>query len=586
MRGYPPPGHFSQTTAPFDEHQLGMRKIIRTRYLVGFGVAALILILIGAAIMLATQQFRRDNREVSHSYDVISQTQGLSAGALQGIASQRSYLLTGIDGYLQVFTKTRAGVLQDLTQLSALVRDDPAQADRVEQLGVLINKRLDLADQGVRIYQQQGLEAAREFTANNGGLSLMQQVHELTNQAVTEQRVLLARRSEATEQSAWVLLGLGALGLPISLTILAWIYLLLTREVRERSSAELDTAELNEHLADTVQRLERAGSDLREISHYAGMLQGCRNVSEALNATRRTLMTLMPNCAGTIYLLHESQDHAEAQATWGDHITGNKPLLLPDECWALRRHKLHAVDNVQLGTVCGHTTPPADGSIATTACLPLGAQNQSMGFLALSREGSGPIKRLDIAVAAAEQLSLALGNLKLQETLRQQSIRDALTGLYNRRYLEESLPRELARCERRNQPLALLMLDMDHFKVFNDTHGHEGGDTVLATFGRLLQNHCRHEDIPCRYGGEEFMLILPEADLDVARARAEEIRAAVEAMTVDHLHRTIGGVTVSIGVAMFPAHTYDGARLKQMADAALYRAKREGRNRVEVAEVG
>lgn len=563
-----------------------MRKIIRTRYLLGFVVAALILILIGIAILLATQQFRRDSRQVLHTYDVISQIEGLRAAVLNGISSQRSYLLTDLDGYLQEYNKTRPQVLSDLTQLSILVSDNPIQVRRMDQLGVLINKRLDLADQGVLMYEEEGLAPTQDFNRNNGGLAQMQQMRGLMDQMVTAERALLTQRSLDTEHSAWLLLGLGALGIPISLLILSWIYVLLSREVRERARAERDTAVLNESLGDTVERLERAGTDLREISHYAGLLQGCRNIPEALDATRRTLSTLMPNCAGTIYLLRDSQDHVEAETSWGEHVTGNKPLLLPDECWALRRHKLHAVNNVQEGTTCAHTEPPADGRIATTACLPLGAQNQNLGFLALSREGSGPIRRLDLAIAAAEQLSLALGNLKLQETLRQQSIRDALTGLYNRRYLEESLTRELARCERRSQPLALMMLDLDHFKRFNDTHGHEGGDALLSAFGHQLQSMCRHEDIACRYGGEEFTLIMPEVNIDVARERAEAIRVAVEAMTVSHLHRTIGGVTVSIGLAMFPAHGDDSGRLKQLADAALYRAKRVGRNRVEVAEVG
>src|SRR3546814_72289 len=127
------------------------------------------------------------------------------------------------------------------------------------------------------------------------------------------------------------------------------------------------------------------------------------------------------------------------------------------------------------------------------------------------------------------------------------------------------------------------MLNLDHFKAFNDVHGHDGGDALLAGLGRLLQSHCRGEDIACRYGGEEFIVILPEADLGTTMHRAQEIRASVEAMLVPHLQRTIGGITVSIGIAMFPLHARDSDELKRLADAALYRAKRNGRNRVEVA---
>src|SRR5690606_31677351 len=143
--------------------------------------------------------------------------------------------------------------------------------------------------------------------------------------------------------------------------------------------------------------------------------------------------------------------------------------------------------------------------------------------------------------------------LSLRERLRLQSIRDPLTGLFSRRYLEESAARELARCERRDCPLSLLMLDIDHFKAFNDLHGHAGGDALLARFGKLLAEHSRGEDIACRYGGEEFTLILPEAPAEAALQRAEAIRAAVGGMRVRHMDRELPKVTVSIGVATFPA---------------------------------
>lgn len=171
---------------------------------------------------------------------------------------------------------------------------------------------------------------------------------------------------------------------------------------------------------------------------------------------------------------------------------------------------------------------------------------------------------------------------RLQESLRQQSIRDPLTGLYNRRYLEESLPRELARCERTGRPLAVMMLDLDHFKSLNDFHGHEAGDQFLLGFARLLQSLCRREDIACRYGGEEFTLILPEMDRETALSRAHRIREETARLTVRHGGQDLGPATISIGIVMFPEHGGDGSPL-EAADAALYRAKHAGRNRVEIA---
>jgi diguanylate cyclase (GGDEF)-like protein len=168
----------------------------------------------------------------------------------------------------------------------------------------------------------------------------------------------------------------------------------------------------------------------------------------------------------------------------------------------------------------------------------------------------------------------------LRETLQHQSLRDPLTGLFNRRYLEENLARELHRCARRRTPLSLLMIDVDHFKRFNDTHGHAAGDALLAQVGRTIAGSIRAEDMACRYGGEEFTVILPETDAATAHARAETIRRALESTSLVHLRQTLGPVTASIGVSTWPEDGTTPEVLLQVADAWLYRAKAEGRNRV------
>jgi diguanylate cyclase (GGDEF)-like protein len=184
----------------------------------------------------------------------------------------------------------------------------------------------------------------------------------------------------------------------------------------------------------------------------------------------------------------------------------------------------------------------------------------------------------------AEQVGVSIANLRLQEALRQQSTSDALTGLYNRRYLEESLERELRRAARAKQQLSLVMFDLDHFKTFNDTFGHEAGDAVLREMGASLARTARAEDISCRFGGEEFLLILPGTSLDGARTRAERVRSQARKLAVMHQGKPVGTITVSLGVAAFPAHGSSAKELIASVDAALYRAKREGRDRVVVAE--
>ncbi|MEX0716115.1 MAG: GGDEF domain-containing protein [Planctomycetaceae bacterium] len=167
--------------------------------------------------------------------------------------------------------------------------------------------------------------------------------------------------------------------------------------------------------------------------------------------------------------------------------------------------------------------------------------------------------------------------------LREQSVRDPLTGLFNRRYLEEVLEQEARRAARQQAPLGVIMLDIDRFKQFNDTHGHAAGDELLREVGQLLREHLRQTDIACRFGGEEFTLILPGASLDVLRRRAERIRSAAEGIRLKFEGRTLAGVTLSLGIAEFPRHGSTGEAVLRAGDAALYQAKREGRDRVVAA---
>ena len=185
----------------------------------------------------------------------------------------------------------------------------------------------------------------------------------------------------------------------------------------------------------------------------------------------------------------------------------------------------------------------------------------------------------------AAQVGLSVANIRLRDALRAQSTKDPLTGLYNRRYLGEMLEREIRRAARAAQPLGILMLDLDHFKKFNDTYGHDAGDAVLRETASFLVRSIRAEDFVCRYGGEEFVVVLPTADLRVAGMRAEAIRSRLHDLVVLHQGRSLGLVTASIGVAALPLHGTTEKDILQAADAALYRAKKAGRDRVVTAEL-
>ena len=244
--------------------------------------------------------------------------------------------------------------------------------------------------------------------------------------------------------------------------------------------------------------------------------------------------------------------------------------------------------------VCGHVDPSLPSGYL---CIPMMAHGEPLGVLHL-RGGSiqpsqpnqppEPLRESQqrLAGTVAERLSLTLANLRLRETLRGQSIRDPLTGLFNRRYMEETLELELARAARSHRTLGIIMLDVDHFKRLNDACGHDAGDTLLCELARLLESRVRQGDIACRYGGEEFAIILADATSEGARRRAEDIRAEVKRLELKHGGKPIGGLTVSLGVALFPYHADQATTLLRKADEALYQAKETGRDRVVVSDPG
>jgi diguanylate cyclase (GGDEF)-like protein len=279
----------------------------------------------------------------------------------------------------------------------------------------------------------------------------------------------------------------------------------------------------------------------------------------------------------------------EAVATWGESLEGELNFP-PEDCWALRLGRLHRVEHAETDLPCHHLGRPIR---AASFCVPMVALGETLGVLHLAEpvvasgqtnsSGAASLENPQrLAMALADQIALALANLNLRDRLRSQSIRDPLTGLFNRRYLQESLERELRRAAREEKSLGVILIDLDHFKQFNDAFGHEAGDEFLRSLGEVLTARTRKEDIACRYGGEEFLLILPNATLSICRRRAEHIRKAARSLNVSLRGRSLGSISLSIGIAIFPQHGATTETLLRTADSALYRAKAEGRDRIVV----
>jgi diguanylate cyclase (GGDEF)-like protein/PAS domain S-box-containing protein len=358
------------------------------------------------------------------------------------------------------------------------------------------------------------------------------------------------------------------------------------RDLTATRRIELELRERKERLEQSMRLLQQQNREISEVSELSNLLQSCVQSKEIFTPIRRYCRSLFPGCAGALYVMHDSRNSLECVASW-DIDTDTTVLFEPLDCWALRRGQLHQMSNED-DLRCSHVP---ESLTRDTLCVPMMAQSEILGMLhlqpntaidALASEEQLEARR-KLAEMVSERIGMAIANLRLREKLRAQSIRDPLTRLFNRRYLEESLLRELAQAERSGDEVALLMLDLDHFKRYNDSHGHEAGDAALVAAAEALVSRCRTSDIVCRYGGEELVMVLPRTTLEQAQLRAEDARAAVAAAAVTSRGRSLPGVTISVGVAVYPRHTADFQSLLAAADRALYGAKQAGRNRVHIA---
>lgn len=368
--------------------------------------------------------------------------------------------------------------------------------------------------------------------------------------------------------------------------------------IRDKTDAMLMDAERREHarelqasnarLTSSLQASEIRAKEIVLLTELSGVLQSCQAPNEIFAAVQNYAGFLFPEEAGALYLMNETRDAVTRGPHWGELTSAATSFPLED-CWALRRGTTFPISPASQGLVCGHAAcRETHGSRYGSGyvCQPLVAQNHLMGLL--YREACGPAfaEGTDqLATMLAEQVSLALANLDLREQLRSQAIRDQLTGLYNRRFLEDALTRETGRAARSGEPVAVAILDVDHFKRINDTYGHEAGDAVLRELGQALLKTIRKTDIVGRFGGEEFLMLLPGASVEVAQARALEVLEAVRAMEVAIPNGApLNHITASIGVAAMPLHVARGDALVAAADTALYQAKGQGRNRVVLSD--
>jgi diguanylate cyclase (GGDEF)-like protein len=362
------------------------------------------------------------------------------------------------------------------------------------------------------------------------------------------------------------------------------------QEIAQRKAAQEQLTASHQKVGHLLDNARRQTAEITQISELGSLLQACASREEVFRLIPERLRRLFPGASGCVSLLSASRNRLESAAEWG--VCPTERIFTPEQCWALRRGRTHVHPGGRSDPRCSHLL--GEGP---SVCIPLVASGEAIGTLSIQEDDPlFPIpdhdhdsdsdtfaRRRHLAVAVAEDIALAVANLNLREALRLQAVRDPLTGLYNRRYMQEFLDRELHSARRKHRPLAFMMLDLDRFKRYNDTFGHSAGDQALAAVGEILLRCVRAEDVVCRYGGEEFALILPECSLRQATVRAEEICQRLREYRAQPDGQATDPLTVSIGVAAFDETTDRVDLLLKFAADALYQAKRAGRDCVVAA---
>jgi diguanylate cyclase (GGDEF)-like protein len=542
-------------------------------------VPLLILAALGACLCIAAagwlhfsaaNKLNESRDWIEHSQTVVSNLQMETLRLDRMGASIRLYHLTHDDDDIRNAQTEQVGFNAGAMRLKELVADNPPQSAEAKKLNACSNSLAETLAQ----LKTQSDAASGTLVQCRQSLGILQEV---------ERELLSQRTDESRENSTRnVILSISFTALSI-LVVLA-LFGFLLRDAMRRKQYERELYEANEKLANTVRALERQARESVLLTGVRDELQLCVKPLQAQECAARYLEQLLPGTSGSLSLINNSRHIVETAASWG-HSTLMMDTFPVDSCCGLRSGRMRWRKPLQSEVHCAHFNDAAPGYYV---CIPLAAYGDTLGFVYVECLSAGLAAMVDANMGPLQEVielaSISIAGLNLRGKLEHQSIRDGLTGLFNRHFMEIALERELRRAARHHKPVAILMLDIDHFKEFNDTYGHEAGDTVLRELGEALMQSVRNEDILCRYGGEEFVAIMPELSLDAAMERAESLRRMVSEMRVRIRGESLREITLSIGVAVYPQHAETLEEVLRAADRALYEAKHLGRNRAVPAE--
>jgi diguanylate cyclase (GGDEF)-like protein len=530
--------------------------------------AVLFTALAGGLVYQNTRHLIASGDWIEHTHEVLASLQRISLLTERIEYRSRLYTLTANEEQL---TRARASANQLETALAHLkvqVADNRDQTANLEALNACaegLNQALT------------GFTPKSELPAPQ-----MQQCQQAIGLMTDRELWLLQDRNKGSQRDSFNSIGTEVAFVVFSLVSLLVLFGFLLRDAMRRQRVGRQMTLTNERLAKTVNALEDRAHESDLLTSARDELQLCMEVSQVYQSAANSFSRLLIGTSGGLSIINNSRQLVEVVSTWtsGSEESAIEDFHPPDSCCGLRsgqpRWRQPGISEIH----CAHfkDQPPQ-----RYLCKPIVAHGNTLGMLYVQCASEASVREVQERMDGLRQLvqltGMAIATLNLRTKLESQSIRDSLTGLFNRHFMQISLEREVARAARRRQALAVFMLDLDHFKTFNDTFGHAAGDTVLKAAADIFRSCIRTEDIACRYGGEEFTIMLPDVTPSVALERAETIRQAIEGLILP-LERD-AGITVSIGVALYPNDGESAEMLLRRADMALYRAKRAGRNLVE-----
>ena len=566
------------------------RRSLRQVAVIGFVLA----LVVGnsALLFVALDRMVQASAWVKHSLSVQKDLAALHVLLVSAETAERGYLLTSDTTQLAPYHNALYGMNDRIERLRTSLADNPVQAQRFSEVARLSRERLARLATVIALHSDGDPRAAVDQVRQNDGSAIMARVRAMIAEIEAEEAILLDDRQR---QNFWALVGLYASAVVFifgSLALITYVYASLRMQLRERTAAAAASTTYAATLDESLKALEHERNEIAQINDGSNFLQSCNSMTEVAALSAEFLKGLFPGYAGSVSIYASSRNQLLRLSTWGG--SDDAEVFSPDACWGLRRGQPHIRRSMGSGTpTCSHL---GCGDDCDSICVPLIAHGETLGLLTLERLDAMEAALVDIVPASklpdmrrvemvARQLGLTLANLRLRETLAEQSIRDPLTNSFNRRYLEVIAGKEIAQAARFERSLAFVMLDVDHFKRFNDLHGHAAGDAALVAVAASLQEKIREGDWLFRLGGEEFVLVLREVTRQEALDKVEDLREGIADLTLSYAGGTLPRITVSMGVALFPDHGGELDELLVVADRALYASKSSGRNKVTLASV-